>query len=346
MADYNQMDDDILEQRNALEQEKELRGDLAWQDVINNLHKAAAMAGSIGGKTPETLDLSAKNDQRQNMLNQYLEQQKSARDTDRMAKRIELEKAIEAKYAQPKKASYETVNLDGKVYSVNKENPNDKVLLGKADKKDQKPLFDNISGYVAKGTTNPVARTDSGIIDIVTNKPVSEIEPTPQKTPASVAQSQKESEYRYNILKKNAADLKEIIKKEGTFAPFGTAGSDMDSKIYQMAVDYAKLVDPDSVAREGEVAAAQKYLLTFRNYGGIGTKNSTALKQIDNYLSDLDKRLEARKMANEGTQIAMPKKEPQEGKPNTAIAAPITRKTKDGKTVYRHSDGFYYEQPE
>lgn len=35
----------------------------------------------------------------------------------------------------------------------------------------------------------------------------------------------------------------------------------LDAVPYQLAITYAKIVDPESVAREGEVAAAQKYLI-------------------------------------------------------------------------------------
>lgn len=108
------------------------------------------------------------------------------------------------------------------------------------------------------------------------------------------AKSSSEVAYRYNVLQKNAEELKNIIKKYGTAEFTGSAGSDMDSKIYQMAVDYAKLIDPESVAREGEVAAAQKYMLPIRDWGGMATSNKTAESVIDNYTKALDTRLEAR----------------------------------------------------
>lgn len=111
-----------------------------------------------------------------------------------------------------------------------------------------------------------------------------------------IAQNKQQSEvlYRYNALAGNADKLKELVKNEGTVALFGSKGTDMDSKIYQMAVDYAKLIDPDSVAREGEVAAAQKYMLPIRNWGGFGMKNETAMSAINDYLNSLDDRLKAR----------------------------------------------------
>lgn len=106
-----------------------------------------------------------------------------------------------------------------------------------------------------------------------------------------------ESTYRYNILKQNAENLKKSVSDVGTFEMFGDESAKQDSIVYQMAVDYAKLVDPDSVAREGEVAAAQKYMLPFKQGMGLTTSNSTASKQIDNYVKSLDERLNARNSA-------------------------------------------------
>lgn len=114
-----------------------------------------------------------------------------------------------------------------------------------------------------------------------------------EKNPKADKASQ-EVQYRRNILQQNAEDLKKLVQKYGTFELMGSAGTEMDSKIYQMAVDYAKLVDPDSVAREGEVAAAQKYMLPIRQNQGLTTSNDTAVKLIDDYISNLDKRMTAR----------------------------------------------------
>lgn len=331
------------ELENELEQERnisDLRKQLGWQDFVNKLGQAAAMAGTIGGKTPQAIDLSSEGDQRQQILSGYLEDKKSARDLDRMQKKIELEKSIEAKYAQPKPKTYDQVTIGNKVYAVDKNDPSNKMLLGEAPKKDS--IMKSITGYVAKGTTNPVEKSDSGeIFDVVTGKRISEIEPMPAKPPASVEQSKKETLYRYNALKQNAQELKDIVKEYGTFELFGDAESKMDSKIYQMAVDYAKLVDPDSVAREGEVAAAQKYMLPFRKNMGASTKNETALKQIDNYLKDLDSRLMAREQGQLGIAVAGPKSEPPPGGPGVAVASEPTKKIK-----IQAPDGSVAEVPE
>lgn len=106
-----------------------------------------------------------------------------------------------------------------------------------------------------------------------------------------------ESSYRYNILNQNLNKLSDIVNESGTFELFGDEGTKMDSLIYQTAVDYAKLVDPDSVAREGEVAAAQKYMLPIRQNMGLGTRNKTAQSLIEDYKKSLDERMNARQAA-------------------------------------------------
>jgi hypothetical protein len=103
-----------------------------------------------------------------------------------------------------------------------------------------------------------------------------------------------EANYRYNILNQNAAKLRKLVEENGTVDLLGSEGTQMDKLIYEMAIDYAKLVDPDSVAREGEVEAAKKYMLPIRQYGGFGTNNKTALDLIDDYTRGLGTRIKAR----------------------------------------------------
>ncbi len=106
--------------------------------------------------------------------------------------------------------------------------------------------------------------------------------------------SDEEGAYRFNMLNTNLDKLKGLVDKHGTFDVLGPEGDEMDSLIYQAAVDYAKLVDPDSVAREGEVASAQKYMLKFRQKSGLTTAKDTALSQIDSYKTSLADRMSAR----------------------------------------------------
>lgn len=82
--------------------------------------------------------------------------------------------------------------------------------------------------------------------------------------------------------------LSDAIKKYGTFEMASPEGSAQLGQLpYQMAIAYAKTVDPSSVAREGEVSAAQKYLIPI----GLGTRNETALKAAEAFKKDIQERV-------------------------------------------------------
>jgi hypothetical protein len=117
------------------------------------------------------------------------------------------------------------------------------------------------------------------------NPPKDPKEPKPQKT--------NEADYRSDLSMQNAAKLKDLIDKHGT-ASVGVPGALMDKVIFELAIDFAKIADPDSVAREGEVAAAQKYMLPVRNWAGMRYTNDQAKKLVDNYMADLQARKDAR----------------------------------------------------
>jgi hypothetical protein len=86
-----------------------------------------------------------------------------------------------------------------------------------------------------------------------------------------------------------ADQFDKTIDKYGTFEMVDPKGSAQLGQIpYQMAIAYAKVADPSSVAREGEVAAAQKYLIPT----GLLTRNETAKAAIAGYKKDLQDRLE------------------------------------------------------
>lgn len=76
-------------------------------------------------------------------------------------------------------------------------------------------------------------------------------------------------------------ELKGAVKKNGTWESdwFGdpATAATLKQTPYKLAITYAKIVDPDSVAREGEVAAAQKYLIEL----GAMKNKKAVLAQID-----------------------------------------------------------------
>ena len=109
----------------------------------------------------------------------------------------------------------------------------------------------------------------------------------------------KQVAYRYQTLRANVNQMKKLIEEKGTFEATGPHNERLDALLYEVAIDYAKLVDPESVAREGEVIAAQKYLLKIRPAFGLGMRNQTAVQLLDDQLNKLDVRLNA-KLQQEG----------------------------------------------
>jgi len=78
-----------------------------------------------------------------------------------------------------------------------------------------------------------------------------------QKRRESVVKIQERSKNIDRMLGK----LEKLIDDKGTFQAIGSHNKAINDLVYQIAVDTAKLLDPDSVAREGEVKAAQQYSL-------------------------------------------------------------------------------------
>lgn len=91
-------------------------------------------------------------------------------------------------------------------------------------------------------------------------------------------------------------ELESTVKKYGNFevaSPGATKGAieasaKLDQLPYKMAITYAKIVDPQSVAREGEVAAAQKYVIPM----GLLTGNDKTLAAIKNQREEITRRVE------------------------------------------------------
>lgn len=121
-------------------------------------------------------------------------------------------------------------------------------------------------------------------------------------------------------------DLEKAIDEAGTgevgvpFASNRKAKAVFEAVPYQLAITYAKLVDPNSVAREGEVEATKKYLLSI----GL-TSSSEEAKAKLNHLRKTIKRYEVARGSS--------------ARPGMAGQAPSkesewqVKRTKDGKNV-------------
>lgn len=86
--------------------------------------------------------------------------------------------------------------------------------------------------------------------------------------------------------------LRNTIENYGTYesATFGNpeAAAALDQLPYKMAITYSKIVDPQSVAREGEVEAAKKYIVPL----GMWANKKQALASIDAQEKEITRRAE------------------------------------------------------
>lgn len=147
-----------------------------------------------------------------------------------------------------------------------------------ANMKQNKPMPGS-AGYGVKDVPG-VGRM---VIDTATGEPIdsgkfTKPDKTDEKPPT---EAQVTFDTNLDVAMKKLDEFESTVKKYGN-AESGMGNADAHAKLgqlpYQLAILTAKIVDPATAAREGEVAAAQKYLLP----AGWFTNNSTTLAAIDN----------------------------------------------------------------
>lgn len=126
-------------------------------------------------------------------------------------------------------------------------------------------------------------------------------------------ESSKEDELisRYKNQMRNLNKLESIVNEMSAYQASGitegianvfkdnptAVSSEIDKTIYDLALDYAKTVDPTSVAREGEVAAAEKYALPIKRYIMVGQKDA-ALRLLMEHRYDIESRVRSASKQN------------------------------------------------
>lgn len=88
-------------------------------------------------------------------------------------------------------------------------------------------------------------------------------------------------------IKDNIGALRGQIKDKGTFELFGTHKQDMKRRLTNISTDLAKLADPGTAAREGEVALQ---LLGLLEANDLSMSNETALEILDNLEAEVEKK--------------------------------------------------------
>lgn len=277
--------------------------------LIASLMKSSAMAGTIGGKQASAEPVSDMAKALQQSNEKFYRGMSESHDNDDR-RRSAIMKYFSDKEAQQTKGQLDK-EADESAFNYKKDLLNTEMAGKERLAKIQRPARSPVVNLAAN------------------NKSPGDSAKVPMTPAAAAAQAKTNSEttYRYNALINNSEKLKQLVKQHGTTEVTGSAGTEMDRLVYEMAIDYAKMVDPDSVAREGEVSAAQKYMLPFRESfmgigpKGLGTTNETALSQIDNYAKALDDRLAARKAAQSG-ETAQRDGVPDLGVDGNALASP------------------------
>lgn len=99
-------------------------------------------------------------------------------------------------------------------------------------------------------------------------------------------QGMHELEGRFRNIEERVADVRGMIGNKGTYELLGSHNEVLNSKLNDIATDMAKVMDPESVARESEVEAAKKNLPRV----GLRQSNATALAVLKSFEEDLKKR--------------------------------------------------------
>lgn len=110
------------------------------------------------------------------------------------------------------------------------------------------------------------------------------------KVPVGKTEGDKAFEANADELLAKLDEFDKIVDSKGNFEFADTdAAAKLKALAYTSAINYAKIVDPASVAREGEVNAAQKYMLP----AGFFTRNGLTKSAIKNMREEVGRRKEA-----------------------------------------------------
>lgn len=102
----------------------------------------------------------------------------------------------------------------------------------------------------------------------------------------SAQKNQREFEKRKAAIDNRLDAIAKMIGEKGTYEMLGSHNKDLDSALTSVAIDSAKLFDPESVARESEVAAFKSMMFE----PGVSTANKTALDVVSNFKKMIQER--------------------------------------------------------
>lgn len=128
----------------------------------------------------------------------------------------------------------------------------------------------------------------------------------------AVLKKQNEFASRYGSIQAEADKLKALVNDKGTAELVGPHENNLSQSIDSIAIDAAKLFDPESVARESEVAAFRKMLF---EPGKSMQLDGTAIGTVDNFQKMIQERAmrEAQSSGNQQFTSNLAKNTPMKG---------------------------------
>jgi len=103
---------------------------------------------------------------------------------------------------------------------------------------------------------------------------------------AAKKQTVNEIEERRQNISDALTEARNMIDRDGTFEAFGPHNQNLDRLVDQIATDMAKLQDPNSVARPGEVQLVKNNLIQ----SGFRNNNETAKKILETFQQEVNRR--------------------------------------------------------
>lgn len=108
-----------------------------------------------------------------------------------------------------------------------------------------------------------------------------------KKKLAQPVKREQEFANRFKNIKGQIKELKKLVDEDGTYEAVGSHNRKLQQLIDAVAIDAAKMFDPESVARESEVAAFKNMLF---EGGDLNIRNATALELLDNFQNIVEQR--------------------------------------------------------
>lgn len=175
----------------------------------------------------------------------------------------------------------------------------------------QDSVIDEVTTTASKPSVIKLSPESKQPVERQAEKPRTErvFVPNKPKVNPSVAKTNVQFKTNARIAMTAANELEETVKEFGNFeSVLGNqkAKAKLESAQYQLAINYAKIVDPESVAKEGEVVAAQKYMVPM----GLGVRNAQTIESIKMYKQRIAQYMKERAKAAQEEGISTEQEQP------------------------------------